>query len=164
MHTGAPQSAVAKITFPPPPTNGGESLFFFIGGVVPACDTHPRVSSIEKILNPPMKVAKRVSDDLPLPPTPTSMALPRGWRSTREMRAMCSTASVKNTARGGTVVGGRDCLSGASRKEAAKVVGRQDECPAIASRQHSFWSKSPAQPSRAPACHAPQTLTRTHHH
>ena len=74
------------------------------------------MSSIEKILNPPMKVAKRVSDDLPLPPTPTSMALPRGWRSTREMRAMCSTASVKKTAREGVqLLRNEGCLRGESR-------------------------------------------------
>lgn len=47
-----------------------------------------------------MKEAKRVSEALPDPPTPTSMALPRGWRRIRAMRMMCSMASMKNTAGG----------------------------------------------------------------
>ena len=41
--------------------------------------------------------AMRVRDCLPDPPTPTSMALPRGWRRMRLMRVMCSTASRKKT-------------------------------------------------------------------
>ena len=48
-------------------------------------------------LKPPIDAAKRVTLCLPLPPTPTSMALPLGCRRMREARVMCSTASVKNT-------------------------------------------------------------------
>ena len=44
------------------------------------------VSLIWKTVWPPMKAARRVSDCLPEPPTPTSSALPRGSEMMREMR------------------------------------------------------------------------------
>jgi len=40
-------------------------------------------------------IAHLVSDCLPLPPTPTNMALPLGCRSTRANRVTCSTASLQ---------------------------------------------------------------------
>ena len=44
-----------------------------------------------------MWLASRVSDCLPVPPTPTNSALPRPWRIMRAMREICSIASKKNT-------------------------------------------------------------------
>ena len=55
------------------------------------------VISIWKSSNSAMKVAIRVSDWRPLPPTPTSSALPKGSRMMREMRTMCSHAYRKST-------------------------------------------------------------------
>ena len=42
-----------------------------------------------------MKAARRVSDCLPLPPTPTRRALPPGWFTIREMRDKCSSTYLK---------------------------------------------------------------------
>ena len=58
---------------------------------------YPLVSSIWKHFISLMYAAKRVSDCLPEPPTPTSIALPRGWRSTRARRETWSIASQKKT-------------------------------------------------------------------
>mmetsp|Transcript_7058 Transcript_7058/g.26722 ORF Transcript_7058/g.26722 Transcript_7058/m.26722 type:complete len:293 (-) Transcript_7058:1533-2411(-) len=58
---------------------------------------YPRLSSIEKHLNPATNEANLVSDCLPLPPTPTSIAFPLGCRKIRVNRAACSAASRKNT-------------------------------------------------------------------
>ena len=44
-----------------------------------------------------MKVASRVMDWRPLPPTPSSSALPPGWRMMRLMRDTCSMASRNMT-------------------------------------------------------------------
>lgn len=52
---------------------------------------------IWKFLYPGMKEASLVSDCLPLPPTPTSMALPRGVRIIRDIRIRWIIASLKNT-------------------------------------------------------------------
>mmetsp|Transcript_2342 Transcript_2342/g.7646 ORF Transcript_2342/g.7646 Transcript_2342/m.7646 type:complete len:237 (+) Transcript_2342:4635-5345(+) len=60
---------------------------------------YPLVNSIWKHFISETYAEKRVSDCLPEPPTPTSMALPRGWRSTRQSREMCSMASQKKTSR-----------------------------------------------------------------
>ena len=46
---------------------------------------------------PHMKAAKRVSDCLPLPPTPTSIAEPRGAVRMRARRQTWSMASGKKT-------------------------------------------------------------------
>ncbi len=48
--------------------------------------------SIENDWYSPMKVAMRVRLCRPLPPTPTSSALPYGCLMMREMRQMCSAA------------------------------------------------------------------------
>eukprot|EP00982_Pelagococcus_subviridis_P017580 31550-Pelagococcus_subviridis.AAC.13 len=50
-----------------------------------------------KHLNPAMNVANRVRDCFPLPPTPTSIAFPRGWRRMRAILVACSAASAKKT-------------------------------------------------------------------
>lgn len=42
-----------------------------------------------------MWAARRVSEWRPLPPTPTSIACPRGWRRTRQILARCSSANLK---------------------------------------------------------------------
>jgi hypothetical protein len=44
-----------------------------------------------------MKAASRVRLCRPEPPTPTSRAFPLGCRSTRQMREMWCSASLKNT-------------------------------------------------------------------
>eukprot|EP00962_Isochrysis_galbana_P020202 scaffold5892_cov112-Isochrysis_galbana.AAC.17 len=54
-----------------------------------------------------MCAARRVSDWRPEPPTPSSNALPDGWRSTREMRQTCPRASSKSTSDIGSRVGAR---------------------------------------------------------
>ena len=46
---------------------------------------------------PPMNAASRVSDCLPLPPTPTNSALPRGLSRMREMRQTWPIACSKST-------------------------------------------------------------------
>ena len=43
-----------------------------------SCDPYPRLSSMEKHLNPATNDAKRVRLCFPEPPTPTSIAFPRG--------------------------------------------------------------------------------------
>mmetsp|Transcript_18212 Transcript_18212/g.47554 ORF Transcript_18212/g.47554 Transcript_18212/m.47554 type:complete len:235 (-) Transcript_18212:996-1700(-) len=58
---------------------------------------YPRLISIDRQGICPMNAAIRVVDCLPLPPTPTSMALPRGCLKIRLIRAICRTASEKNT-------------------------------------------------------------------
>mmetsp|Transcript_66224 Transcript_66224/g.110617 ORF Transcript_66224/g.110617 Transcript_66224/m.110617 type:complete len:244 (-) Transcript_66224:82-813(-) len=58
---------------------------------------YPRVTAIMYSFMSAMKAARRVKLCRPLPPTPTRSTLPRGWRSTRQMRERCSTASSKNT-------------------------------------------------------------------
>ena len=58
---------------------------------------YPRVSSMLKHLKPAMKEAKRVRLCFPEPPTPTSIALPRGWRRMRAILVACSAASLKKT-------------------------------------------------------------------
>ena len=44
-----------------------------------------------------MKAASLASDCLPLPPTPTSSALPRGSSMMRAMRVTCSIAWLNST-------------------------------------------------------------------
>jgi len=53
---------------------------------------------------PAMEAAKRQEDCFPLPPTPTSMALPRGWDRMRARRAACLAASSKKTSVMGLVL------------------------------------------------------------
>mmetsp|Transcript_8241 Transcript_8241/g.18074 ORF Transcript_8241/g.18074 Transcript_8241/m.18074 type:complete len:316 (+) Transcript_8241:875-1822(+) len=58
---------------------------------------YPRLISIDRQAMLPTKEAIRVRLCLPDPPTPMSIALPRGCRRMREMRAVCVSASSKNT-------------------------------------------------------------------
>ena len=55
------------------------------------------VTEIWKTSKPQMNVARRASDCLPLPPTPTSMALPRGRSRIRVIRVTWSIAWLKST-------------------------------------------------------------------
>ena len=52
---------------------------------------------MEKHLNPATNDANLVRLCFPEPPTPTSIAFPRGCRKMRAMRVACSAASMKNT-------------------------------------------------------------------
>ncbi len=58
--------------------------------------------SIMNTLNSAIYAANLVKLCLPLPPTPTRSAFPRGRRITREMRQRCPRASLKSTRRMGT--------------------------------------------------------------
>jgi len=49
------------------------------------------------VAQPQMKPARRESDCLPEPPTPTSSAWPDGLEMMREMRQMCFIASSNST-------------------------------------------------------------------
>ena len=55
------------------------------------------VTEIWKTSKPQMNVARRASDCLPLPPTPTSMALPRGRSRIRVIRVTWSIAWLNST-------------------------------------------------------------------
>lgn len=57
---------------------------------------HIRTASL-RTSYPQMNDARRARDCLPLPPTPTSMALPRGRSMMRAIRVMCSMACWKRT-------------------------------------------------------------------
>ena len=50
----------------------------FLRSSLNSCDPYPRLSSMEKHLNPATNDAKRVRLCFPEPPTPTSIAFPRG--------------------------------------------------------------------------------------
>mmetsp|Transcript_3151 Transcript_3151/g.13667 ORF Transcript_3151/g.13667 Transcript_3151/m.13667 type:complete len:234 (+) Transcript_3151:6907-7608(+) len=65
---------------------------------------YPFATSIEKRWNSSKAAASRVRDCRPLPPTPSSNALPSGSRMTRQIRDTCSMASRNITSFIGAVV------------------------------------------------------------